>query len=53
MPNVGRRSLSLGDRCVLAYALTGTLPVLTGDRRRVTLTAHGLDADVFTYQDAG
>jgi hypothetical protein len=43
----------LGDRCVLAYALTAGLPVLTGDRRRVTLTAHRLPADVFTYQDAG
>lgn len=45
-----RFSLSLGDLCVLAYALLAGLPVLTGDRQWSTLGRYGLSVPVHPCQ---
>lgn len=43
-------TLSLADLCVLGYAATQELPVLTGDRHWATLAPHGLSVPVHLYQ---
>lgn len=43
-------TLSLADLCVLGYAATQNLPVLTGDRHWATLAPHGLAVPVHLYQ---
>lgn len=43
-------ALSLADLCVLGYALTKDLPVLTGDRHWSTLMRHGLDVPVINFR---
>jgi len=43
-------ALSLADLCVLGYAETHELPVLTGDRHWTTLARHGLAVPVHLYQ---
>lgn len=44
-------SLSLGDRCVLGYALEERLPAVTGDTHWATLAPHGLDVTVHDYHN--
>lgn len=42
-------ALSLADLCVLGYARSFDLPVLTGDRHWTTLASHGLGTPVHLY----
>lgn len=44
-----RAQLSLGDLCVLGYAIHAGLPTLGGDRHWATLRPHGLEVPLHFY----